>query len=310
MGNLASSLYQGLVRFTNKSLVKNLIVITLCIIFVFVQIYYPYNFYTSAAARNSNSPFQVGIHYVYEQDNLSQIYGQVTQIYDLGFKVIRINLVCDPIYANDVSNLKTDMFFNAANHYGLAVALVIQNYETADTINYYLNRWGSNLKYVQIMNEPETSAGWDVGALYTDDEIISNFNNIYAAVASHDLSVQYYTNFGIGYVLRSNIPIDLSQKLNFVGLDIYMNSFLVLSPLFIQNLHEITHKNVVITEFGMSTTDSATQTNYIISGLNLFKSMGLKGCWIVYWNSENDNYGIRGTPTETAVGDWIAHNAK
>ena len=309
MGKPTSNLVKGLARFTNKSLVKNLIVITLCVMFFFIQLFFPYDYYSSAQ-RSSNSAFQVGIHYVYEQDNLSQIYGQVVQIYDLGFKVIRINLVCDPLYDNDVSNQKTDMFFNATSHFGLAVALVIQNYEPIDTINYYLNRWGNSLKYVQIMNEPETSSGWDVGALYTDDEIISDFNSIYAAVASHNLSVQYYTNFGIGYVLRSNIPIELSQKLNFVGLDIYMNSFLVLSPLFIQNLQEITHKNVVITEFGMSTTDSAAQTNYIISGLNLFKSMGLKGCWIVYWNSENDNYGIRGTPTETAVGDWIAQNAK
>ena len=309
MSKLASSLFQGLVRFTNKSLVKNVIVITLCVMFLFIQIFYPYNYYISAK-RDSNSTFQVGIDYVYEQDNLSEIYGQVAQIYDLGFKVIRIDFQCDPLDYNAVINQEADMLFSATSHYGLAVALVIPNDETVDEVNYYLDRWGGNLTYIQIMNEPETSSSWDVGALFTDDEIISTFNTLYAAVESHHLSAQLYTNFGIGYVLRSNIPIDLSQKLNFVGLDIYMNSFLILSPLFIQNLQEITHKNVVITEFGMSTTDSAAQTNYIITGLNLFKSMGLKGCWIVYWNSEYDNYGIRGTPTETAVGNWIAQNAK
>lgn len=309
MGKLASSLIQGVARFTNKSLVKNLIVITLCVMFIFIQLFYPYNYYISTA-KDSNSTFQVGIHYVYEQDNISEIYGQVTQIYNLGFKVIRINLVCDPTDDNAIQNQETDMFFSATSHYELAVAVVIQNDEATSTINYYLDRWGSDLKYVQIMNEPETSSSWDVGALFTDDEILSAFNNIYLAVESHNLPVQLYTNFGIGYILRSNIPIDMSQKLNFVGLDIYMNSFLVLSPHFIQNLQAITHKNVVITEFGMSTTDSTAQTNYIISGLNLFKSMGLQGCWIVYWNSEYDNYGIRGTPTATAVGDWIAQNAK
>ena len=309
MSKLTSNLLQGLVRFTNKSLVKNLIVITLCVMFFFIQIFYPYNYYTSAQ-RDPNSTFQVGIHYVYEQDNLTEIYGQVTQIYDLGFKVIRIDFQCDPLEYNAYINQETDMLFSATSHYGLAVALVIPNDEAVNDVNYYLDRWGGNLTYIQVMNEPETSSSWDVGALFTDDEITSTFNILYAAVESHHLSAQLYTNFGIGYVLRSNIPIDLSQKLNFVGLDIYMNSFLVLSPLFIQNLQEITHKNVVITEFGMSTTNSAAQTNYIISGLNLFKSMGLKGCWIVYWNSEYDNYGIRGTPTATAVGDWIAKNAK
>ena len=309
MGKLVSNLLQGLVRFTNKSLVKNLIVITLCVMFFFIQIFYPYNYYSSAQ-RDPNSTFQVGIHYVYEQDNLTEIYGQVTQIYNLGFKVIRINFQCNPLDYNDLINQKTDMLFSATSHYGLAVALVIPNDETVDDINYYLDRWGGNLTYIQIMNEPETSSSWDIGALLTDDEIISTFNTIYATVESHHLSAQLYTNFGIGYVLRSNIPIELSQNLDFVGLDVYMNSFLVLSPFFIQNLQAITHKNVIITEFGMSTNDSAAQTSYIINGLNLFKSMGLKGCWLVYWNSEYDNYGIRGTPTETAVGDWIAQNTK
>ena len=309
MGKTVSNLVQGLARFTNKSLVKNLIVITLCVMFFFIQLFYPYDYYSSAQ-RNSHSTFQVGIDYVYEQDNLSMIYGQVTQIYDLGFKVVRIDFQCDPLVYNAPINQMTDMLFNATSHYGLAVALAIPNGETVEDVNYYLDRWGGNLAYIQIMNEPETSSSWDVGALFTDDEIISAFNNLYAAVESHHLSAQLYTNFGVGYVLRSTIPIELSQKLNFVGLDIYMNSFLVLSPLFIENLQLITHKNVIITEFGMSTTDSAAQSNYIISGLNLFKSMGLKGCWIVYWNSEYDNYGIRGTPTETSVGDWIAQNAK
>jgi hypothetical protein len=306
MGKPALNIVQGLARFTNKSLVKNLIVITLCVMFVFIQLFYPYDYYASAQ-KNSNSAFQVGIHYVYEQDNLNDIYGQVTQIYDLGFKVIRVNF---PPYLDEDNDQKTDMLFQATSYYRLAVALVIPNDESIADINLYLDRWGGNLTYIQVMNEPETSSSWTAGALFTDDEIISHFDSVYAAIESHHLSAQLYTNFGIGYVVRSNLPVEFSQKLNFVGLDVYMNSFLVLSPLFIEQLHEITHKDVVITEFGMSTANSAAQTNYIISGLNLFKSMGLKGCWIVYWNSAYDNYGIRGTPTETAVGDWIAQNAK
>ena len=66
---------------------------------------------------------------------------------------------------------------------------------------------------------------------------------------------------------------------------------------------------MVITEFGMSTGNSQAQSDFIIKGLTLFKSMGLKGCWLVYWNSEFDNYGIRDRTSEQAVGDWIAKNA-
>jgi len=309
MSKLVANIVHGFVGFTNKSLIKNLIIITLVILLLIVQIFFPYNYYATAS-RSPNSTFQVGIHYVYEQDSLDQIYGEVTRIHDLGFKVIRISLECNPIDDNDLQNQKTDTFFSATNHFGLAVALVIQNDDTSNKVNYYLNRWGNNLKYVQVMNEPETSSSWDVGALFTDDEIISNFNTLLSTVESHHLSVELYTNFGIGYILRSNLPIELSKKLDFVGLDIYMDSFLVLSPHFVQNLRQITHKDVVITEFGMSTSDSLAQSSYLIKGLNLFKSMGLKGCWLVYWNSEFDNYGIRGTASEKAVGDWIAKNAQ
>jgi len=308
MSKLYANLVHGFVGFTNKSLIKNLIVITLCIMFLFVQVFFPYQYYASAN-RNANSSFQVGIHYVYEQDDLYQIYGQVTRIHDLGFKDIRITLECNPDDYNDLQNQKTDMFFSATDNYGLAVALVIKNLDTTDKVDYYLNRWGSHLKYVQVFNEPELSSTWSIGALFTDDEIISKFDIMYNTVESHHLSAQLYTNFGIGYILRSNVPIELSKKLDFVGLDIFMDSFLVLSPYFIQNLQKITHKDVIITESGMSTSNSQAQSDFIIKGLNLFKSMGLKGCWLVYWNSAFDNYGIRDRPAESAVGDWIAQNS-
>jgi len=308
MGKLVSSVIQAFIGFTNKSLVKNLIVITLCIAFFFVQVFYPYSYYASGI-RKPSSTFQVGIHYVYEQDSLDQIYGEVARIHDLGFKVIRISLECNPLDYNDTMNQKTDVFFSATGNYGLAVALVIQNLDTSDQVNYYLDRWGSHLRYIQVLNEPELSSSWDVGALFTDDEIISKFEIMYATVASHNLTVQLYTNFGIGYVIRSNVPIELSKKLDFVGLDVFMDSFLVLSPHFIQNLQKLTGKDVIITEFGMSTGIDFAQTDFIIRGLNLFKSIGLKGCWLVYWNSQFDKYGIRDRPAEKAVGDWIAQNA-
>ena len=307
MSKLLGNIVHGFVWFTNKSLIKNLIVITFCILFILVQIFFPYQYYASAQ-RDANSSFQVGIHYVYEQDNLTQIYGEVTRIHDLGFKAIRITLECNPLIYDDLQNQKTDAFFSATDSYGLAVALVIQNLESTDKVDYYLNRWGSHLKYVQVMNEPELSSTWSVGSIFTDDEITSNFDRLYSTVQAHHLSAEYYTNFGIGYILRSNVPMDLSKKLDFAGLDVFMDSFLVLSPHFIQYLHQITGKDVIITEFGMSTSNSQVQSDFLIKGLNLFKSMGLKGCWLVYWNSQLDNYGIRDRPAEQAVGDWIAKN--
>jgi hypothetical protein len=307
MDNLVSYVAHGILDFTNKSLIKNLIIITLCILFVFVQIFYPYQYYVDA--KRNNSSFEVGIHYVYEQDELGQIYGEVGRIHNLGFSIIRVTLECDTTDYTHMQNRKTDEFFRATDNYGMKVALVIKNLDECSKVDYYLNRWGGRLSYIQVLNEPEASSTWSVGAIFTDDEIVSKYNIMYNTIVAHQLPVKLYTNFGIGYILRSNVPMELSKKLDFVGFDIFMDSFLVLSPHFIKNLQQITSKDVVITEFGMSTSNDQAQTAYLLKGLTLFKSMGLPGCWLVYWNSQSDNYGIRDRPAEQAVGEWIANNA-
>jgi hypothetical protein len=261
-------------------------------------------------SRSSNSTFEVGVTYVYERDNVGQIYDEVSRIKDLGFSLIRVNIVCDSTELNDYLNSLTDVFFTATQRFNLKVALAIHNHADIDEIQYYLNRWGKYLSYIQILNEPELSSSWDIGALFTDDEIISKFQQVYSVVEQYGLPVQHYTNFGAGFVIRANIPIQLSENLDFVGFDVFMESFLALSPNLIQLLHKITSKEVVITEFGISTSDDVAQSNFIIKGLNLFKNMGLRGCWIVYWNSAGDYYGIRGRLAEKTVGEWITQNAK
>jgi len=202
----------------------------------------------------------------------------------------------------------TDEFFSAARNLNESVALVILNHADIPTLNYYLGRWGGNLSYIQVMNEPELSQSWDLGALFTDDEIFSKFDQICSVIKQHHLNVRLFTNFEPGFILRPSIPITLSKKLDFIGFDVYMESFQVLSPNFIELLHKTTNKNVVITEFGMSTNDDKAQSDYLISGLNLFRSMGLKGCWLVYWNSVDNYYGIRDRLSMKTVGDWIAQN--
>jgi hypothetical protein len=300
---------QALIAIANNNIVRTLTIISLCIILIPVQIFFPY-FYFSSASKNSNSTFEVGISYVYERDNIGQIYDEVSRIKDLGFSIIRVNMVCDSTELNDYLNSLADTFFAATQRFDIRVALVIQNHDSTDELQYYLNRWGKYLSYVQILNEPELSSSWDIGALFTDDEIVSKFQQVYSIIEQHQLQAQLYTNFGAGFVIRSNIPIQLSENLDFVGFDVFMESFLSLSPNLVQLLHKITNKEVVITEFGMSTSDDIAQSDFIIKGLNFFKSMGLRGCWIVYWNSAGDYYGIRGRLTEKTVGEWIAQNAK
>jgi len=306
---LISCFKKRLVAIANNNIVRTLTIIGLCIILVLVQIFFPY-FYFSSLSGNSNSTFEVGVSYVYERDNIGQIYDEVSRIKDLGFRIIRVNMVCDSTDPNDYSNSLTDVFFGATQYFDMKVALIIPNYCSTDEIQYYLSRWGKYLSHVQILNEPELSSSWDIGALFTDDEVISRFEQVYAIVETHHLPVQLYTNFGAGFVVRTNLPIKFSENLDFVGFDVFMDSFLALSPNFVQLLRKITNKDLVITEFGMSTSDDIAQSDFIIRGLNLFKSMGLRGCWIVYWNSVENNYGIRGRLAEKTVGEWIAQNTE
>ena len=298
---------QTLTAIVDNNIFRTLLITSLCIMLVFVQIFFPC-FYFSNASRNSSGNFEVGISYVYERDDVEQIYNEVSRIHSLGINIIRVNMICDPTELNDYLNSKTDIFFTATQQLNMRVAVIIGNNEATDEIEYYLNRWGNHLAYVQILNEPESASSWDIGALFTDDEAISKFEHVYSIVKENQLPTQLYTNFGAGFIVRSNLPIQFSEKLNFVGYDVFMESLLTLSPNFIELLHKITNKDVVITEFGMSAIDDTAQSDYIIRGLNLFKNMGLKGCWLVYWNSVENCYGIRGRLTEQTVGEWIAQN--
>jgi hypothetical protein len=162
----------------NNSIVKSIILIALCLALILVQLFFPYWYFSSA--DRSSGEFQVGIHYVYEQDTVSQIYSEVARIHDLGFKVIRVTLEYNEFNAE--SSRRTDAFYSAARDLGIDVALVIPNHLDANTTTYYLNRWGRNAAYIQVLNEPESSQSWDVGALFTDDEIMSNFDQTYALV--------------------------------------------------------------------------------------------------------------------------------
>ena len=298
---------QNLVAITQNKMVWTLIIIGLCFILVFVQFFFPYFYYSSS--KRSNPSFEVGVSYVYERDNVDQIYNEVSHIKNIGFKVIRINLVCDPTLPSSYLNTLSDVFFSAVRELGVKVALIVTDHASTSEINYFLDRWGNYLSYIQILNEPDVASSWAMGALFTDDEAGSKFEDIYTTVVQHQLSAQYYTNFSPAFIARTNLPIQFGDKLDFVGFDVFMDSFLTISPNMIQILQKITNKDVVISEFGMSTSNDATQSDYIIKGLVLFRNMGLKGCWIVYWNGADNDYGIRGRLTEQKVGEWIAQNA-
>ncbi len=296
--------------FQNR-MIWTLLIIAVCFMLIFVQFFAPYVLYANSASlsKGTNSSFEVGVTYVYERDNVEQIYSEVSRLKDLGFSLIRVNLVCDSSNVNSYLNTLSDVFFSAVRQLDMKVALIVNEHVSTSNINYHLDRWGGQLTYIQILNEPDVASSWDVGALFTDDEAGSKFEDVYTTVEAHHLSAQLYTNFSPAFIVRTNLPIEFSKKLDFVGFDVFMDSFLTISPNMIQYLQKITNKQVVISEFGMTTSSDKTQSDYIINGLNLFHNMGLRGCWIVYWNDDDNHYGIRGRLAEQQVGEWIANNA-
>ena len=136
---------------------------------MFAHFFFPY-LYFSSSSGNPNSTFEVGISYVYERDSIGQIYDEVSRIKELGFSVIRVNMICDSLNPSAYSNTLTDVFFSAIQQLNIKVALKINNHDSVDNINYYLGKWGKNLAYVQILNEPDVASSWEMGALFTDDE--------------------------------------------------------------------------------------------------------------------------------------------
>ena len=202
---------KGLPKILKSTLFKTLALIVLCLALIAVQLFFPFLYYSSPS-RNLNSDFKVGVTYNYEQDDIGQIYGQVSRIHADGFKIIRVNLQADLTDPFSYLNNETDTFFAATHQFNISVAVVIPNNESNDQIQYYLSRWGKDLSYIQILNEPESSSSWAIGALYTDDEITSKFEQVYALAEPYHSNAQFYTNFGPGSIIRANIPIDLSRQ--------------------------------------------------------------------------------------------------
>jgi len=104
-----------------KSILKSLFISSSCIFLIIFQLFFPHLYYSSISG-GSGSGFSVGIHYAYDQDNISKIYDEVSRIHDLGFKVIKTYLQCDPFNENAIVNQQTDVFLNATSSFGIPVA--------------------------------------------------------------------------------------------------------------------------------------------------------------------------------------------
>jgi hypothetical protein len=227
---------------------------------------------------------------------------------NIGIKVIKIPCEIDPYDSRSWINNKTMKFFQFIDYFNcFDICLIVYNVGE-DKLKFFLQNYGKYIKYIQLLNEPEAMKSWAEGAFCMDEELIKQFLTYKNITDTYCPNATYYTNFSPGFFLRPNLVVEFSKYLDFVGFDPYTEAIYYLTPRFVELLHKLSGKDVIISEFGASNYDEQRQAKLIVDYLNLFKSMGIKQAWIWSWNDIN-NMGIKGRLAEQKVAEWIARNS-
>ena len=289
-------------------LFKYLLMTVLMIVMIFFNLFGPY--YLTFLFPNNNK-MSLGIQYWYLG---ADIYRDLQSINETGFKTIKIHLDCDTINYFGGPNNDTDLFYRIVKEYYNFKITVIVWYDDLDKLDYYLERWGKYVTYIQVLNEPDVSSAWTLpGAVYIDEEIYTLTETIVQKVRAYNSSIGLYTNLTPGILLRSNLPGFFSNITDFLGLDIYMDSGLRFSPFIYSSMKKLSNnKEIIISEFGICDNDDTRQADYIIEGLNFFKNYGIKECWLMCWGGQGswvgEGYNIGGRLAQQRIKEWIQQN--
>jgi len=256
---------------------------------------------------NSNSKVTVGITYYFLSEEDGDIFDSLSRMKNMGIKVIKIPCEIDPNDPYSAINNKTMKFFGYIDYFAsFEIALMVYNVPN-EKLTYFLQSYGKYIKYIQLLNEPEAMNSWAEGAFLMDEELMKQLLTYKNITDTYCPNATYYTNFSPGFILRPNIAVEFSKYLDFVGFDPYTEAVYYLTPRYVELLHKLTGKEVIISEFGASNADEQRQVNLIISYLNLFKKMGVNQAWIWSWNDQI--MGIKGKLAEQKVAEWIANNS-
>ena len=287
------------------NILKACLSICLIVSLILFQLFFPYFAYSLTS--NSNNALTVGIYYSFLSEESGEIFDSLSRMKNMGIKVVKIWCEIDPYNPSSEVNNKTIEFFNNINYFGcFEIALIVYNVPV-EKVSYFLQNYGKYVKYIQLLNEPEAMKSWAEGAFLMDEELMKVFLTYKNITDTYCPNAIYYTNFSPGFILRPNLAIEFSKYLNFVGFDPYTEAVHYLTPRYIEFLHSLTGKEVIISEFGASNVDEHRQADLIISYLNLFKKMGISQAWIWSWN--DPIMGIKGKLAEQKVAEWIASNS-
>jgi hypothetical protein len=280
---------------------KYVIPIILIVSFVLLHLYLPYLLLTNLNI-NKSKPI-LGVTYWYNIDNDWEIHQSMELLNKTGIKVIRIPLYSDITDVKSNSYNLTRIFFELVERYNFSVALMVSEtltyYIPQESVDFYFMKWGKFIKYVQILNEPELLTGWTMNYPLLPEELYNLFMDAYNktvnAMQKYNCKPLLYTNFSPVSIVRSDVPTKLSQFLDFVGIDIYMESGLQTFYYFYRILQVMSKKQVIVTEFGYTSDNKELQKNYVMSCIKTFQNLGISQAWIFDWNGNWTpyNYAIR-----------------
>jgi hypothetical protein len=239
---------------------------------------------------------QLGIHYYYIGRSRDGIRDDIIKIQEQGFKYIRIELECNPWDLNDTTNQKTSFLYSMVKYYNLKTYVIVR-YDDINKLEYYINNWGDQIEYYQILNEPDIMSMPGLG-LFMDDELEKMVNDLIKELKRIKPDAKTIINLTLLYLKRTNLVNILKDKVEFFGLDVYEESGLVSFPHLYKLLKVITNKEVFVTEFGkINNTNSEERLKYLMEGLSLFTSLGIKEVFLFDWNgwySINDDIILEG----------------
>jgi hypothetical protein len=289
------------------NILKACLSIVIVVSLIFFQIFFPFIAYTTFYS-NMNNKMTLGIMYYFLSEQEGEIYDSLTRMKNIGIRVIKIPCEIDPYDYRSWINNKTMKFFQLIDYFNcFDICLIVYNVGE-DKLKFFLQNYGKHIKYIQLLNEPEAMKSWAEGAFWMDEELMKQFFIYKNITDTYCPNATYYTNFSPGFFLRPNLVIEFSKYLDFVGFDPYTEAIYYLTPRYVELLHKLSGKDVIISEFGASNYDEQRQAKLIIDYLNLFKSMGIKQAWIWSWNDIN-NMGIKGRLAEQKVAEWVARNS-
>ena len=251
----------------------------------------------------SNTKLTLGVTYWYSTDTDWDLYQNFDLMNKTGIKVIRIPLCTDITDILSNSYNLTKVFFELVGHYNFSVALMVSEtvtqYIPKESVDFYFEKWGKYITYVQILNEPELLTGWTLQYPLIPEELYNLFTDAYNKVVNatqkYNCKPLLYTNFSPVAIIRSDVPAKLCPYLDFVGIDIYMEAGIQTFYYFYRTLQKMTNKPIIVAEFGYVAENKEAQKNFILSAIKTFQNLGITQAWIHDWGSSSPpyNYNIR-----------------